>query len=134
MPYTEFTPEKGAAFEAAEAAEAAMLSQAKAEEEKELQRKLQLQAKEAEPVPEAPVTALHGPDTQPVQNSAPVSASRPGAFTGSEIMAAQTDAKARGIVEKYGFNLRGLQVWLCTVAAGSAVAAVVQPCHEAFRR
>ena len=57
-----------------------------------------------------PATALHGPEVRTVGNPSPASPATPGVFTGTEILDALTDEKARTIVQKYGFDLRGLQV------------------------
>ena len=61
VPYSEFTPEKGAAYEKAEADEAAMAAQVKVEQEKELARKLELAKKEEEAATAAAAAAAAAP-------------------------------------------------------------------------
>ncbi len=56
----------------------------------------------------APPTTLHGPEVEPPVATAPLPLSA--GFTGTEIVARITDPKRKAIMEKYGFNLRGMKV------------------------
>ena len=119
VPYSEFTPEKGAAFEAAEATEAALKAAAVQVAEQEEARKRALHAEEAKAAQTAaaaaaaaaqpPPTALHGPEVHSPATGGSAPLATPG-MNGLQILAALTDERSKAIVQKYGFDLRGLEV------------------------
>ena len=76
-------------------------------------------------VQEAPLTALHGPEVAPGPISGPLPSDGP--VNGARVLAAVTDEKAKSIVLKYGFNLRGAEV-RCHQSINSQAYTSLYPC------